>query len=714
MVERSVRILVHIVTWNSAKTIVPCCVSVLQQQFPNDRYQLTLRISDNASADNTVELLKANFGSPVDIQRNTANLGFCEGHNHACSAALDEGFDYVLVLNPDTRLTPTAVMSLVHSLENDPRAGTATPKLLRADEALRPLAPPVFDAAGMYMTPSTRHLDRGSNEHDVGQYDRMEYVFGGTGACLLIRTSFIRDVALPNDTGRYELFDERFFAYREDADLAWRGRQLGWECLYVPQSLVYHERRVLPERRAELPEALNRLGVRNRFLMLANNFSWSVRPKTLLQTTLRNLVVFAAACSVERSSLPAFQELWNMRSKIRARRSRLARRRRVGGATLDRWFSTVPFSEPCLLEGSSGSAPRPDSPSETLAVPLPIRSVLVVVVNYNSRFRFAESLEQTLHVAEEVAPHFTMHIAAVDNASTDGSPTAISERVKRSSQVSLLLNSENRGFAGAINQAAAAFPGDAILVLNPDVTLNAAGVLTLVQSLERYTSLGAVTPRLVGLTGQAQEGFTARRFPSLLSTLQELFLIHRLWPNNPWRQSALMLDEEPFRHYLIGSSGQRLGPFQPTHVPYVVEQPAGACLLIRRAAFRHLHGFDEQFSPAWFEDVDFCKRLAEAGYAAAVIGSSTAIHEGGYSLESLSITEFSAIWYANMKRYWRKHGSWFERVTISISIPVGLTLRALMYAVDGLLPRPQRKPFAKEHLQRAWDIFKLAVRSPRW
>src|SRR5207244_426573 len=80
------------------------------------------------------------------------------------------------------------------------------------------------------------------------------------------RMSFIRDVSIGG-----EFLDEDFFAYREDADVAWRGRLLGWRALYVPDAVAQHVRRVTPEARRQLPERINRDSVRNRFLLRLKN-----------------------------------------------------------------------------------------------------------------------------------------------------------------------------------------------------------------------------------------------------------------------------------------------------------------------------------------------------------------------------------------------------------------------------------------------------------
>ena len=86
----------------------------------------------------------------------------------------------------------------------------------------------MIDSTGIVMLPSIRHLDRGAGELDRGQYDRDEDVFGASGAAALYRRSMLDDVRVDG-----EWFDEDFFAYREDADLAWRAQWRGWRCRYV-------------------------------------------------------------------------------------------------------------------------------------------------------------------------------------------------------------------------------------------------------------------------------------------------------------------------------------------------------------------------------------------------------------------------------------------------------------------------------------------------
>jgi hypothetical protein len=199
------------------------------------------------------------------------------------------------------------------------------------------------------VTPSGRHLDRGAGEPDDGRFARQALVFGGTGAALLLRRSAIDDVSYPGA----ELLAESFFAYREDAELAWRLQWRGWHCLYVPMAVAVHQRHLRPETgrgiagaadvgtaagRARSPERINALSVRNRFLLRLHcaDLGWHLR--CLPWWLLRDLLVIAACLTVERSSLPALAEVWTGRRDALARRRHVLGRARVRSRQVSRWF----------------------------------------------------------------------------------------------------------------------------------------------------------------------------------------------------------------------------------------------------------------------------------------------------------------------------------------------------------------------------------------
>lgn len=323
----NLRLLVHIVTWNSEDSIAACIQSVVQQQGFVLGESLVLRVTDNCSSDSTVEKARALECPGVEVCVNNANLGFCGAHNQGIRRLLEGRFDAVVVLNPDVRLEPESLQRMLDAVTSAPDIGMVTPKLLRANADLSPVEPPVLDAAGMVLTRSLRHFDRGSGEVDVGRFDQPEDVFGGTGACLLITRRCAEALLIApaiseapvmriypqlaaGTSDRPKLFDEAFFAYREDADISWRAQLLGWRCRYEPRAVGYHVRVVVPERRAQLPATLNRYSVRNRFLLQIHNWRLSRGVWSFVNGILfRNLVVVCGVLMRERSSFGALVEV---------------------------------------------------------------------------------------------------------------------------------------------------------------------------------------------------------------------------------------------------------------------------------------------------------------------------------------------------------------------------------------------------------------------
>jgi len=103
-----------------------------------------------------------------------------------------------------------------------------------------PPSEPHIDSVGIYFTPAMRHFDRGWRETAGDRFGEMEYVFGASGAAALYRRAMIDDISAGGN-----FFDPDFFSYREDADVAWRAQLLGWGCLYTPEAVGYHVRRVV-------------------------------------------------------------------------------------------------------------------------------------------------------------------------------------------------------------------------------------------------------------------------------------------------------------------------------------------------------------------------------------------------------------------------------------------------------------------------------------
>jgi GT2 family glycosyltransferase len=261
---------------------------------------------------------------------NETNTGFSAGQNLAIRRSRGA---WVLSLNPDVLLGQGFIARLVGAAEADDAAGTVCGKLLRWQPGADKERTQVLDSTGIMFLRNLRHLDRGSEQVDAGQYDSQEYVFGATGAAALYRRKMIEDVSVFG-----EFFDEEFFAYREDADVAWRAQLMGWHCLYVPTAVAWHVRRVTPERRSELPLAINWHSVKNRFLMRAKNLSGREYLRVALPATIRDALIGGYALLRDWRMVSALAYPMSSRSRWKQKRAWIQSHRRVGDAEILRWF----------------------------------------------------------------------------------------------------------------------------------------------------------------------------------------------------------------------------------------------------------------------------------------------------------------------------------------------------------------------------------------
>ncbi len=697
-------VFVHIVTYNSAETIASAVLSIASQEGFTLGENLLLQITDNASHDETRTVINTQYcGSQISgraaLVENTINKGFTGAHNEGITTALATDAEYVLLLNPDVRLKKNALSHLVAALEADSQAGSACPKLHRAEgPELEPVVPARFDSTGMFITPSIRHFDRGSEELDAGQYDCDEYVFGASGAAVLMRRSFLWDVAKGRTaTGTtVEVFDEAFFAYREDADLAWRAQWLGWKCRYVPAAAGYHRRTVLPERRASLPKELNAYSVRNRFLLQANNWQVFANLRCIPAAVLRNVLVVGAACTNELSSFGALSEAIRLFPRALRRRHALLRRKRVSPWEMARWFRSYPYAEPALPV-------QPPAKS--------IRSIVAIVVNFNSGNRLTSCLRSLLEARSGLSGAEQLSVCIVDNRSHDKSAERAEAAFSAEPSFRFDFARENLGFAAAINRVCASHPADAYLILNPDVEVREDTLSLLRNALDFSERLGAAGPIFTAKNGDVQYHYTFGRLPRLGQTIAELFGLHAVFGTLFRELSQGFL----LRRYLIDCSRTEPelttydGPYLSPERPFLVEQPAAACLMVRGSAMRTLGGFDPSFWPAWYEDVDFCKRLRDCSYLSAVVGKARVQHEGGYSVRKLPAHRFVEIYYGNLLKFWKKHGTPAEYSLLRLLIPFALLLRSAASYLKALLGAGTRKSARRRELLRSRALLRTAL-----
>ncbi len=340
--EEAKRMAVDIVTWNS----LPYLPNLFASLAGQSTIDATVMVVDNASNDGTISWLQ-DTQPAVTVLRNFRNQGFARGHNQGIAFALSRWPEaewsnrYVVVTNPDLEFAPDCLERLLAAMDADPGLAACGPKLLRAravdqeEGRIVTERTDVIDSTGLRISKSRRVVDRGSGERDAGQYDGLTDVFGLSGACVCIRASALAEAKLAG-----EFFDEDFFAYKEDADLAWRMRRLGMRARLVPEAVAWHVRGTPStpsaglfaswRNRGRRPARVNVLSTRNQIWMVWKNDEWLnlilhspwIVPSEFVKT-LGSLV----SLSILRGNLTALAGIGKM---IRKRRE-LGRRARVGG-----------------------------------------------------------------------------------------------------------------------------------------------------------------------------------------------------------------------------------------------------------------------------------------------------------------------------------------------------------------------------------------------
>jgi len=307
-------------------------------------------------------------------------------------------------------------------------------------------------------------------------------------------------------------------------------------------------------------------------------------------------------------------------------------------------------------------------------------SVDVVVVTRDTREMTLRCVRSALAEANSLA----VSVFVVDNASTDGT----SEALANQPGVQVIVNDHNAGYGLACNQGASVGCGEFVLILNSDIIVNEGSIRRLVSFLRESPGHVACGGRIVNPgTNDPQIGHAIRAFPRLSSQAAQMLGLERNWPSNPLSRRALGLDLD----------------YERTQD---ADQPPGSCLMVRRADFDAVGGFDESFF-YWYEDVDLCMRLHARGRI-AYVHDAPFQHEGSASFAAWDRSEQIRSWYAGVFRYFAKHKPLHERIAIRALVATLVIIRAVAWAprngararalfhVAGLALRPVREG-AKTH-----------------
>lgn len=205
-----------------------------------------------------------------------------------------------------------------------------------------------------------------------------------------------------------------------------------------------------------------------------------------------------------------------------------------------------------------------------------------------------------------VATDRPVHVIMADNGSVDGAPEEATERYPGTR---LLRTGANLGYGSAVNRAVATIPADQefVLVVNPDVVWGPGSIDVLLEAAKRWPTAAALGPLVRDPDGSVYP--SARHLPGLFRGAMHA-VVGFVWKSNPlskaYRQEYLEPSERP------------------------VGWLSGSCMLLRRAAFDQVRGFDERYF-MYMEDVDICDRFGKAGYLNVYVPGSEILHDKGHS-----------------------------------------------------------------------------------
>ncbi len=300
--------------------------------------------------------------------KNSENAGFGRPHNEAMRIMRG---DFILLLNSDAILPSNYIENALKPF-SDPKVGAVQGKLLRYDFDKNELCKDkensglnIIDTTGLMMFKNRRIVCIGQGQADNGQFEKEAEIFGADGAIPVYRKEALEDVKLPiiisnrqvpqpygtmePTNSIYEYFDENFFMYKEDVDLAWRLRLAGWKAVYTPQAIAYHGRgsgdsmaksyiNMIRERRKINNRAKYLSFKHQRLMQIKNDFPSLLFTRHLPQFMIKEIGAWVYMAIFERFTFGILRDLYHDVPVFLKKRKMVMRKKRIGTKEMERWF----------------------------------------------------------------------------------------------------------------------------------------------------------------------------------------------------------------------------------------------------------------------------------------------------------------------------------------------------------------------------------------
>ena len=265
----------------------------------------------------------------------------------------------------------------------------------------------------------------------------------------------------------------------------------------------------------------------------------------------------------------------------------------------------------------------------------------VGIVNWNSGPLLEACVESVLRESGN-------DVLVFDNGSRDDS---LNFTPSAPGRVHIERSSENRGFAGGVNEIFHRTDTPYVLLLNPDIRVPTGSIQLIEEFMDAH-------PRVAAVGGDVGEKYSPKNLPTAWSLVSE----------NLGNSGVAPVDSRTRIRESTGATPEFIQ----------VEQVAAAAMLIRREPYKDGPIFDDRFYPAWYEDVDFCRRLKRDNWEVHFAPHAKFEHSGGYSAKTMGSTQFLTAYYRNQIRYAKKWFEWYEVMLVRASLVAGMIGRTIV------------------------------------
>ncbi len=317
------------------------------------------------------------------------------------------------------------------------------------------------------------------------------------------------------------------------------------------------------------------------------------------------------------------------------------------------------------------------NPHPSSLTPHPSPDLSIIIVSWNVR----DLLRACLSSIDAGCSQLDLEVIVVDGASADGSPAMVRAEFP---WVTLIACDENVGFPRGNNIGLAAANGRCLLLLNPDTEIIADTLPLMVNYLAQRPDVGGLGAQQLNPDGSVLS--TRRRFPTLATALFESTWLEPIAP------------KRILRHYYVLDV--------PDDAETDVDWVNGACLMTRREVFEQVGGLDEAYF-MYSEELDWCRRIKQAGWRIVYLPAAQIVHHVGKSSEQAATARHINFQRAKLRYFRKYHGRWATAV-LRLFLLLNYVWQLQLEVVKGLLGH--KRPLRWQRVKAYWQVIRSGLR----